>query len=290
MKKLYKTDILAILTILLLVLITVTGLFSFNTDQSYFFTNQYGDAVRLFGSGIYAHDSYFRAPIFIGSDFTMLFLVVPLMASALRNEIRNRNVKTKLKLTAMSAVVLYYAISIAFGVTYNSLHLLYIALFSCSFFLVTILMMNLDLKILQTSQNWKLTKGVRAFLIFSGLALFLAWLPDIIPTILSGKSLALIEVYTTEITYILDMGIISPLMFICLYLLQKRSGLGSAILSTMLTLCFIMGVMLPIQTIFQMLAGITIPFPVLIIKVGIFVLLALFAAYFNTKFYKGFHK
>jgi len=290
MRKLFKTDILAILTIVLLILITVAGLLSFNTNQGYSFTNQYGDAVQLFGSGIYAHDSYFRAPIFIGSDFTMLFLVVPLMAIALRNEIRNRSVKTKLKLTAMSAVVLYYATSIAFGVTYNSLHLLYITLFSCSLFLVIILMMNLDLKVLQNSLNWKLTKGVRAFLIFSGLALFLAWLPDIIPTILSGKSLALIEVYTTEITYILDMGIISPLMFICLYLLQKRSGMGSVILSTMLTLCFIMGIMLPIQTIFQMLAGITIPLPALIIKVGIFMLLALFAAYFNTKLYNGFNK
>ena len=194
MRKLFKTDILAILAMVLLILITIAGLLSFNTDQGYSFTNQYGDAVQLFGSGVYAHDSYFRAPIFIGSDFTMLFLVVPLMAIALRNEIRNRSIRTKLQLTSLSGVVLYYATSIAFGVTYNSLHLLYIALFSCSLFLVIILMMNLDLKVLQNSLNWKLTKGVRAFLIFSGLALFLAWLPDIIPTILSGKSLALIEV------------------------------------------------------------------------------------------------
>ena len=58
MRKLFKTDILAILAMVLLILITIAGLLSFNTDQGYSFTNQYGDAVQLFGSGIYAHDSY----------------------------------------------------------------------------------------------------------------------------------------------------------------------------------------------------------------------------------------
>jgi hypothetical protein len=52
-------------------------------------------------------------------------------------------------------------------------------------------------------------------------------------------------------------------------------------------LCGIIGVMLPFQTLYQTLAGIETPIPVLIIKVGIFVLLAAFATYFNVKYYKN---
>lgn len=291
MKKLFATDILSILSILLLMIITITGLLSFSTEHSYLITNQYGSEVRMFGSGIYSQDSYFKAPIFIGSDFTMLFLMVPLMIVALVKEVRNRTLKSKLYLIAGTSVVLYYATSIAFGITYNSFHLLYIALFSSSLFSLFAFIAKLDMVALQRSLTWTLpSKGIKVFLILSGISLFIAWLPDIIPTMISGTPLPLIEVYTTEITYVLDMGIISPLIFLCLNLLKKQKGLGVAILSMILSLCAVMGVMLPVQTVFQMLAGIEIPVPVLIVKVGIFVLLAVFAAYFDVKLLRNVGK
>jgi hypothetical protein len=61
----------------------------------------------------------------------------------------------------------------------------------------------------------------------------------------------LIEVYTTVVTYVLDMGVIGPVAMICLYLLKKRSGMGYILLEMLLTVCIIFGVMLPIQTAFQ---------------------------------------
>ena len=52
-----------ILTILLLLITTITGISSFDTSHSYEFVNQYGDSIKMWGAGIYAHDSYFKAPI-----------------------------------------------------------------------------------------------------------------------------------------------------------------------------------------------------------------------------------
>lgn len=288
MKKLGDIHTMGFITIVLLMVITIAGLLSFNTDHGYHVTNQYGNDVRIFGYGMYAHDSFFKAPLIIGSDFTMLFLVVPMMTMALMKEMRSRSLKSKLSLTASTAVVLYYAASMVFGTTYNSFHLLYISLFSFSLFLLITLMARLDTTALQESMMWVLpSRGIRIFLILSGIALFVAWLPDIIPTIQTGTSLPLIEVYTTEITYVLDMGILSPLMLVCLVLLKKRNGLGIILLSIILTLCAVIGVMLPIQTVFQVLAGITVPVPVLVTKVGIFVLLAAFAAFFSRKLNHG---
>lgn len=286
-KRFDRQDVLVILTIVLLVIITIAGLFSFQTDQSYTVTNQYGHDVVIFGSGVYAHDSYFRAPIFIGSDATMLFLTVPLLIIALIRKVKRKTEKSKVLLTSVLGVVLYYACSITFGITYNSFHLFYIALFSCSLFAFILSFGTINKASLPSAQTWVLpAKGVSVFLILSGIALFIAWLPDIIPTVLTGTPLPLIEVYTTEITYALDMGIISPLMFACYHLLKKQNGTGYALLPVMLQLCVVMGVMLPVQTIFQTLAGIETPIPVLVIKVGIFVVLAVFAAIFNFKFYR----
>lgn len=287
-KRLCGTDLLIFCIIVLLIIITVAGLLSFQTGQSYEIINQYGDAVRIFGHGIYAHDSYFKAPIFIGSDCTILFVVVPLLIIAFIKDIKNRTVKSKLFLTAIIGTVLYYAASIALGVTYNSFHLLYIGLFSCSLFALIILIKSIDTDKLRKSQKWDLPdKGVGAFLVIAGTGLGAAWLPDIIKSLVAGETLALIEVYTTEITYVLDLGIISPLMLICLFLLMRKDGLGDIVLAILLQICVIIGIMLPVQTLFQTWAGIAIPIPVLITKVGVFVFLAVFAAYLNAKLYKN---
>jgi len=287
-KQLTKFEILIIVIILLLIIIATVGFISFHTDSSYFVKNQYGDDVRIFGAGIYSHDSYFRAPIFIGSDATMLFLTVPLLVFALVVEIKNRTEKAKLFLNALLGMVLYYSASIAFGVTYNSLLLAYIALFATSLFALIISMKQIDIDALRRLHGKPLPmKGISVFLVVTGLALFLAWMPDIIASLISSEPLALIEVYTTEVTYILDMGIISPLMFICLYLLKKEDEFGRILLSMLLMICLIMGVMLPVQTVYQMLAGIELPIQAIVSKVGIFVLLAAFAAYFNIRLYKS---
>ncbi len=274
--------------IILLIIITLVGACSFQIDKSYMVTNQYGDAVKIFGSGIYAHDSYFKAPIFIGTDYTMLFVAVPILIVALFKDIKKRSIKSKLFLISIVGLVLYYSTSIAFGVTYNALHLLYIALFSTSLFTTILLVKNINTKELRRIQKLTLpSKGLTIFLTLSGLALFVAWLPDIITSLLNEKSLSLIEVYTTEITYVVDMGIMSPLIFICLYLLKKKDGLGDIILAFVLRICEIMGIMLPVQSLFQALAGIELPIPALITKVGIFIILAIFSIYFNIKLYKN---
>lgn len=288
--KLKGMDWLIICIILLLVVITISGLISFETDKSFFFLNQYGDNVKIFGNGIYAHDSFFKAPILIGSDFTMLFIVVPLMIIALIGDIKRRTLKTKLFLIASVSIVLYYSTSVVFGVTYNSLLLLYIALFSSSLFGLIALIKSVNQVELHKFNTKHPTKGLKIFLILTGIALFVAWLPDIIPTLFSGKSLLLIENYTTEVTYAIDMGIISPMIIICLHLLNKKEGFGDILLAMILTLCVVMGVMLPIQTIFQTMAGIVIPLPVVIIKVGLFVVLAVFALYFDIKLFKNIER
>lgn len=281
----FKTEHrLVLILAVLLCIIAGTGLLSFQLGYDFSTINLYGDKIRMFGYGIYTYDSYFKAPIFIGSDATMLFIVLPLMLWATLRDIKHSSNQSKLILLSLVGVVFYYATSISFGITYNVLCLVYIALFSTALFTLIMMIRSLNLNAIRLSS--RPIKGLRIFLIITGIALFGIWLIDIIPTWFNGESLALIETYTTEITYVIDMGIISPMIFIALHLIKKQDGLGDVIITMTLTLCVIMGLMLPIQTIFQLMAGIIIPIPVLVIKVGVFMILALFATYFNLKVLK----
>jgi len=130
-------------------------------------------------------------------------------------------------------------------------------------------------------------KGIYVFLLLTGISLIVAWLPDIIKSLVSGRSLELIEIYTTQVTYVLDMGIISPTALICLFELKKRSGIGYILLALLLTVCTVVGIMLPIQTAFQIKAGISLPIVAIVTKIATFIVLAFFALYFNIKFYRN---
>lgn len=278
--------ILQAIIILLLLIITISGICSFDSTCSYEFINQYGNHVRMWGAGIYAHDSYFKAPIFIGSDLTILVFIIPLALVNFCKIRKEESIENHICCFGTLSGLLYYSASLAFGVTYNILHLLYIALFGICFYIAGIIFIKLHtVSISAQGRNWKypFTKGMKIYLFIAGISLFVAWLPDIVASIAHGTSLELIEVYTTEVTYVLDMGLISPLMFFTYYLAKKGNFMGYVLLRMILKVCMCVGIMLPIQTIFQLMAGISIPLPALVTKVFIFVLLAVFAVYFEYR-------
>ena len=94
-----KCNALNIIIILLLLIITICGISAFDTSYSYEIVNQYGENIQMWGAGIYAHDSYFKAPIFIGSDFTILLFIIPLtIITLLRNLPFRKSVPTVYKL------------------------------------------------------------------------------------------------------------------------------------------------------------------------------------------------
>ena len=280
MKK-FKSDYLAFITILLLCVTSVAGILSMNFTHKYEFVNQYGHVVEMYGYGIYEHDTFFVAPISIGTDFNILFVTVPMFLYVLWQYRKTRSSVSELKLISMYGIAFYYAASIAFGVTYNELFLVYMILFSCTLF-----GMFYHICHIRWDESISCTKGMKIFLIISGIALYIAWFPDVLPSLLSGDTLAQIGVYTTMITYVLDMGIISPLCFVTLALLKRKNPLGTMLWAIMLRACIIVGTMMVTQTVCQVASGCDIPFPVLATKSLSFVALGVFAIYFNNSMYR----
>ena len=268
-----KKRIPEIIIILLLIIISLCGILSLDFSKVYSYINQYGDEVKLFGSGIYKDDSYFKAPIFIGTDLCVLFFGVPLFIISLIKDFRNSTENTQLRLVSIEAISLYYAVSLCFGVKYNRIFVLYVILFSLLFFTLIKRMRNLS----RYNYSFEMKKSDTAFLIFSGISLCLAWWPDIIPTIINKTSLKLIENYTTEPTYVLDLGIISPLCFISLILMKKKDSFGVVHYAILLQSIMIVAVMMICQSAVQFASGVEIPLSALISKSIIFIILGLFA-------------
>lgn len=284
-KSLYR---ITFLIIVFGILTSAIGLLYTTGGKPFDFVNQYGDTVKMYGDGLYARDSYFMAPIFRGTDFTIICFAIPILIVALMLDVKEKKLKNRLLLMSVISLFTYYSASIAFGVTYNILHLVYIALFSASLFGLIIAIASIDKKQVVENMGDALPyKGIYIFLALTGIALIVAWLPDIINSLMIGHSLELIEVYTTQITYVLDMGVIAPTALICLFQLKRRSAMGYILLELLLTVCNIIGLMLPIQTVFQIMAGISLPIGVIVTKVAIFIVLALFALYFNIRFFKN---
>lgn len=268
-----KKRIPEIIIILLLITVSLCGVLSLDFSNAYSYINQYGDEVKLFGSGIYKADSYFKAPIFIGTDLCVLFFGVPLFLISLIKDLRASTATTQLRLVSIEAICLYYAVSLCFGVKYNRIFVLYVILFSLLFFTLIKIMRNLS----RYNYSFEMKKSDAVFLIFSGISLCVAWWPDIIPTILNGTSLKLIENYTTEPTYVLDLGIISPLCFISLIRMKKKDSFGVVLYAILLQSIIVVAVMMITQSAVQFASGVEIPLPALISKSIIFVILGLFA-------------
>lgn len=276
MKK--KKDYLAVVISILTMIASGAGIMSINFTKAYDFVNLYGHTVKMYGYGIYANDTYFQAPISIGADICLFFLVVPMLFIVYRNYVKRGDMVSQLKLISIYSTILYYAASIAFGLTYNRLFLIYMALFSSSLFGMFRQICNLKL-----TKAVPLTKGLEAFLVICGIALVVAWLPDIVPTVLHGGTLSLIGIYTTCITYVLDMGIICPLCFVIIYLLKKGKPLGTILLAILLELCTIIAITIIAGTVCQILSGCDLPLAVVLTKMMSFVILGGFALYFDRK-------
>jgi hypothetical protein len=262
------------------------GLFWQNGGSPFSFTTLHGQTVQMYGQGIYSFDTYFKAPIFRGTDAVTIFLSIPLLvfASVLY---RRGSLRGQIFLTGMLACFLYNSASVALGTAYNNLFLVYTIYFSTSLFAFILAYQSIDLQALAARMKPGLPhRGLAALLFVSGVALLFAWLTDIVSALLLGK-VPDIASYTTEITYVLDLGIIVPLLFLSGILLLRRAPVSYLLAPILIIMLAVIGVIIASQTIAQSLAGITLSTGQFIGKAGTFMLLCLFAIGLMVRFFRN---
>lgn len=277
---------LSIIVALLATIYASVGLFSKGGGGPFSFTTLYGDAVEIYGQGLYRNDSAFKAPILRGTDAVTLFVAVPalLVGSLLY---RRGSLRGRLFLTSMLAYFLYNSASLAFGAAYNPLLLVYIASASASLFAFVMAFQSIDLSMLASLTATKLPhRWIAAFLFIAGLSLVI-WLVDILAALIQRTVPANLGPYSTEATYTLDLGVIFPTAFLAGILVWRRAPLGTLLACILITVNVTIGLVVASQSIMQALDGILLTPAEYAAYVAPFVTLSLIAAGFLVVIFRN---
>lgn len=271
-----------IITILTLIVSSI-GLFYTTGGQPFVVQNIYGASVTLYGDGIYAYNSILKVGTSKGTDIVMILVA---LLFGVTTFLFNKGSRVKLIHTGLLAGLLYYSTCLAFGVTYNRIFILYLLLFSATLFLFIMELKYIftEIKLPEKAAGRSL-KGTGIFLIVAGCSV-LVWLMFIIPTIITGAPMEIIEIYTTEPTFVIDLGVILPSAVYCGILLLNRNSYGYRLVPVILIPLTIVGLCVIGQTIMQTQLGIVLPLGQLIGLVVSFVILGIISVVLNVKFLK----
>ncbi|MBX3246784.1 MAG: hypothetical protein KF901_06365 [Myxococcales bacterium] len=239
--------------------------------------NAYGDAVELYGRGLYRHDSAFKAPILRGTDAVVLFLGVPMLLVALAWT-RRGGLRAGLFLLGALTCLLYNAASLALGVAFNALHLVYVAYLSAALYAFVLTFASLDLGVLADAIGDRAPRrALAAFLALAALAA-LVWLPESVAAVVEGRGPHHLGLNTTDVTHVLDIGVIAPAACFGAVLALRRRPLAYPIAASILVLLAFIGAVVAGQTVMQWRAGIVLGVGELALYVAPFLALSGLAA------------
>jgi hypothetical protein len=148
--------------------------------------------------------------------------------------------------------------SYALGIAYNGLFLLYIALFSASLFVLARCLLSIDLRALPAHMRHRIPqRGVGLFMLASAAVTLLVWLAPLLGALAQQEPPPLLDSYTTKITDVLDLGLITPGAFLAGVLLLRGKPSGYLITFTLIVLEALLAPLIAAQTAFQLAAGVS---------------------------------
>lgn len=222
-----EIQIMSIIICLLALIASVIGVFTgFAGGDVTHYESIHGVEVEIYGRGIYQYDSVSVATQAIAQDIITLIFAIPLLLISLVM-FRKNSFTGKLLLTGTIGYFLYTYASYAFLSMYNSLFLVFVLLFSLSFFAFTLLMMSFDMDKIKSRFKQKLpTTFIGSILIFTSVMLLLMWLGRIGPPLMNQEYPDILEHYTTLVIQVLDLGFIVPVSFLAGILIIKQKSWG----------------------------------------------------------------
>ncbi len=275
------------LIVVLSVITAGVGVLSQGGDGPFAFTTVHGNSVEIYGQGIYQHDSSFVAALFRGTDAITLFVTVPLLLLGYLSY-RRGSMRGTIFMIGMLMYFLYIGVTYTFSAIFNSLFLVYTALFSVSLFALIIALTTFDMHYLASKVASGMPyRGIAAFMFVAGLGTLFLWLSELIDPLMTGQAPANLGPYTTMFTHGFDSAVITPATVITGIYLLKRKPLGYLLAAPLLILCTLIGVVVIAQTIFQATAGITFSIGVYIGMIGSWVVMGAFAVGLAIRFFSN---
>lgn len=243
--------------IVVLALVAVGAAFLWPNDGAPFtVTSLRGQEVQIYGRGLYRFDTLFTGAANRGNDVATLILGIPLLVYATLRY-RCGSLRCALLLLGTLVYFLYLSSSYALGIAFNRLFPLYIALFSASLFSFVLLFASIDRRLLADHLAPDLPRRpIATFMFISGLATLVIWLLPLLNDLALNQLPPASGTYTTKITDVLDLGIITPATLIAGTLIWRRNPVGYLVAFSLLVLEMLLLPLIAAQTVSQLAAGI----------------------------------
>jgi hypothetical protein len=262
------------------------GLVWQSEGASYTFSTLYGETVQIYGQGVYEHDTVFSAGASLGADLIALLALPLLVISFILY--RRGSLRGGFLLASALAYYLYYSASLGFIVAYNNLYLIYLALFSASFFAFILSFTMFDLPNLPASISKRLPRrGLAIFMFVAGGGTAFIWLSDVINALTTGGVPEALGVNISLITYTLDVGIIAPVTLLAGVQLLRRAPLGYLLTGILTVMLALIGAMVIGQTIMQLNVGVELSPGQMVGKVGTWVIMGGIALWLSIAFLRN---
>lgn len=220
-------------------------------------TTARGHAAQLAGNGLYRFDTVFTAWNNTAVDAVVLALGIPLVVRAWLQH-RNGSPRGTLLMTGSLGYLLYVYANYALGVAYNPLYLAYLTVLSASLFGFVAAFREMDraaLAVVAADPRGP-HRSLSWFLLASAAGTAVVWLQPLVSALLKGTAPELLDVYTTTVTYSLDLAVITPAAAMAGLLVRRREPLGYLIAAPLLVTIVLLLPSISLATALQAAAGI----------------------------------
>ena len=249
---------LALLIIPLALIAAAAGVFWQGSGSSYPFTTLRGETVMVLGHGLYRYDTINAASQEVGQDIVTLIIGIPLLITAIVLT-RKGSLRGRLLLTGALGYFLYTYAGMSFLTAFNSLFLVYVALFSLSLFAFILALSGLDpADVVGHVSDRFPRRTIATYFIIVAAFLALAWLGLVGPPSLKGTPPAGLESAITMVIQTMDLGVIVPTSAMTAFLLLKKRPWGYTLSLVILMKILTMGTALISMIIVQMSAGVAV--------------------------------
>lgn len=249
------------LTVLLAIVVAVVaavGLFASGGPGPHEVATARGQTVAVYGTGLYRADSWLIGVGNRGTDAVTLFLEIPVLLVTLA-AYRRESVGGTVVLVGVLGWLLYYYASMSLYTAYNRLFGLYVLAFGMALFAGPLALRSIDAARFAAAFPSRPTRGLLVgYLACLAAALTVAWLPALIAAAVTGGLPARLDVYGTEVTWALDLGVVVPAVAGSGWLLHRRSLWGPLAVTAMLALNVALGTALAAQGVAQMAVGVPV--------------------------------
>jgi hypothetical protein len=191
--------------------------------------------VGLFVGGLY-RDAPGLVAQALGQDAVTLVVALPALAICAFLTARGSQ-RARLILLGILVYVVYTYASYAFGLRFNPLFLIYVALLGCSTYALIGGLITTDWAGIKAGITDRTpVKAVSIFLVVTAVLFYLMWLSEALPASLAGvPPQSVVEDGTpTNVIHVLDMGLLLPALVIAAVGLWRKQPMGYALAAALL--------------------------------------------------------